>query len=172
MGDSPIITLPFLMESSHPNLEVKVREEFIHKGDVSNLNTQQYNCWIDDDKRVDQLSERDESGKSPSRSFREKSWSPMPFEEDFLSQPSPNVGNQAFTTTNNEESDDDLDLPPKAHRNKNRPFPQPTSHRSQSSQNPKQTWSSHPRKLPSVPPVPTSSQPKGKEKNAPKAQST
>lgn len=72
MGDSPIITPPFLMESGHPNREVEVGEESIHKDDLSNLNTQQYNRWIDEDKRVDQLSEREESGKSPSRSFREK----------------------------------------------------------------------------------------------------
>lgn len=69
MGNSSIITPPFLMESDHPNREVEVREESIYKDDVSYLNTQQYNRWIDEDKRVDQLSEREESGKSPSRSF-------------------------------------------------------------------------------------------------------
>lgn len=89
----------------------------------------------------------------------------MPFEEDFLpSQPSPNVGTQAFTTNDNEDPDDDLDLLPKAHRNKSHPFPQPTSQRAQSSKNPKRPLSPHPRKLPSVPPVPTSSQPKRKRK--------
>lgn len=91
--------------------------------------------------------------------------SPMPFEEDSLpSQPSPNVRNQVLTTTDNEESDDDLDFSPKVHLNKSQPFPQPTFQRAQSSKNPEQTWSPHPRKLPSVPPVPTSSQPKKKKK--------
>lgn len=74
---------------------------------MCDLNTQQYNCWIDGDERVDSLSEREESDKLPSQSFREKSWSPMPFEEDFLpSQPD----HQVFTTTDNKESDDNLDL--------------------------------------------------------------
>lgn len=107
MGDSPIITPPYLMESGHPNWDVEVKKASSHKDDMCNLNTQQYNCWIDGDERVDPLSEREESDKLPSQSFWEKSWSPMPVKEDFLpSQPD----HQVLTTTDNKESDDNLDL--------------------------------------------------------------
>lgn len=53
MGDSPTINPPFLMEFGHPNREMEEREE-----SLSDLNTQQYNCWIDGDGKVDQLPEK------------------------------------------------------------------------------------------------------------------
>lgn len=110
MGDSPAISPPFLMESGHPNREAEVREEFLHKDTMCDLNTQQYQHWVDEDEGVDLRLRKEESWESLSRS-QEKSFSLMPFEKDFLPlQPSPG-GNQALTITNNEESDDDLDLP-------------------------------------------------------------
>ena len=103
----------------------------------------------------------------------------MPFEEDFLpSQPD----HQVFTTTDNKESDDNLDLLQTKHlllnvnsakvhpHNKNRLFPQPTSWHTQSSKNPKPSQSSHIPKPPSAPSIPSaflgsiSSQPKQKRK--------
>lgn len=47
MRDSPTINPPFLMKSGHPNREAEVRDEFFHKDDLCDLNTQQYNRWID-----------------------------------------------------------------------------------------------------------------------------
>ena len=93
MGDSLTISQPFLIESGPPNREAEVREEFLHKDIMCDLNTQQYKRWIDEDNKVDLLSEKEESGESLSRS-QEKMMSSMPFEKDFLpSQPSPGIGN-------------------------------------------------------------------------------
>lgn len=106
MGDSPTINPPFLMESGHPNREAEVREN-----SLSDLDTQQYNRWIDEDGKVDKPSEKE---KSPALYPREKLWSPTSVDEDFLPSPlSPK--NQALTITDDEESDDDLDLPPTKH---------------------------------------------------------
>lgn len=58
MRDSPIINLSFLMETGHPNCEAKIGEESFHKDDLYDLNTQQYNCRIDEDRKIDQLSEK------------------------------------------------------------------------------------------------------------------
>lgn len=74
----------------------------------------------------------------------------------------------AFTTTDNEESDDDLDLPPKAHRNKSQSFPQHISQRTQSSKNSERPKSFHLQKLSSVPPILTFSKSKKKKKTYPK----
>lgn len=52
--DSPTINLSFLMESGHPHREAEVREE-----SLSDLNTQQYNCWIEEDGKVDKPSEKE-----------------------------------------------------------------------------------------------------------------
>lgn len=53
IGDSPTISPPFWMESGHLNREAEVREEFFHKDTMCDLNTQQYEYWINEDKRVD-----------------------------------------------------------------------------------------------------------------------
>lgn len=58
MRDSPIINLSFLMETGHPNCEAKIGEKSFHKDDLYDLNTQQYNCRIDEDRKIDQLSEK------------------------------------------------------------------------------------------------------------------
>lgn len=183
MGESLIISPLFLMVSGHPNRETEVREEFFHKDTMCDLNTQQNKRLIDEDERVDLPSEKEESWESPSRS-RGKSLSPMLFEEDFLSsQPSPGIRYQALTITDNEQSNDDLDLPQiqhllshtasaKTNPNKSQQSPKPllTPQNTHSSQSvPKKSdlsGSLYSRNLPSVS---TPSQPNKKRKRRAKS---